>query len=243
MQRESADIGVQEAREILLRTKRSLAVLLNLPPDQSALLELRGTIADVAPLPAPVDELVELALRVRPDLAAVRLGIGSAEAAVHLARAERFADVYLLYQPYTFQNNAPFGQKSATSWALGATVPIPLYNRNQGVILRSSLNVTQMQAATAALDRLVIAEVTQASREYALSREAVQHYERQVLPAARQMINDSFELFARGDQDALAYYNMQRNYNITIRQYRDALVRHRRSMFVLNTVVGQRILP
>jgi cobalt-zinc-cadmium efflux system outer membrane protein len=243
MQRESADVGVQEARELLLRTKRALAVLLNVAPEQAAAVELRGSISDLAPPPPPADELVTLALQARPDLAAERLGIGSAEAAVALARAERFADVYLLYQPYTFQNNAPFGEKSATSWALGATVPIPLYNRNQGLIQRAGLNVTQRQAATAALDRRVIAEVTQAAREYRVSRAVVEHYERDVLPPARQMMSDSFELFSRGEQDALAYYNMRLNYNTTIREYRDALVRHRRSMLVLNTTVGQRILP
>ena len=59
--------------------------------------------------------------------------------------ANRYQDAYLLYQPYTFQNNAPFGKQSATSWALGMTFPLPLYNRNQGNIERAKLNVTQSQ--------------------------------------------------------------------------------------------------
>ena len=28
----------------------------------------------------------------------------------------------MLYQPYTFQDNSPFGKKSSHSWALGLTV-------------------------------------------------------------------------------------------------------------------------
>ena len=32
-------------------------------------------------------------------------------------------------------------------------------------------------------------------------------------------------------------------YNEVVRQYRDALVRHRRSMLDLNTAVGARVLP
>ena len=38
-----------------------------------------------------------------------------AEADVRLAQAERFQDVFLLSQPYTFQDNAPFDRKSAHS--------------------------------------------------------------------------------------------------------------------------------
>ena len=67
--------------------------------------------------------------------------------AYRLARANRFADAYLLYQPFTYQNNAPFGTQSATSWALGITVPLPVYNRNQGNIERARINIHQSRGA------------------------------------------------------------------------------------------------
>ena len=193
--------------------------------------------------PPPADELIRIALTVRPDLVAQRLGIQRAEADVRLARAHRFADVYVLYQPYTFQDNAPIGLKSATSWALGATVPLPIHNRNQGGIQRAELNVAQTQVELAALERHVAAEVAQAEREYALTRLIVRRMESDLLPAVRQFRDDTFTLYVRGDLDALANLNAQRDYNEAVRQYRDAAVRHRRSMLALNTAVGQRILP
>ena len=52
-----------------------------------------------------------MGLSSRPDLNANRLGLTRAHADVKLARANRFSDVYLLYQPYTLQNNSPFGLK------------------------------------------------------------------------------------------------------------------------------------
>jgi cobalt-zinc-cadmium efflux system outer membrane protein len=243
MQKESAEVGVREARVLLLQTKRSLATLLSMPPEQAETLELRGTIGLKGPPLAAPQQLVELALEVRPDLIAHRLDIQRAEADIQLARADRFADVYLLYQPYTLQNNTPFGLKSPTSWALGVTVPIPIFNRNQGLIQRAYLNVTQVQVSTSALEQQVSAEVIQAQREFALSREVVERFEAEVLPNARQMLDDALVLFTRGEHDALTYYNTRRNYNETIRRYRDALVRYRRSMLALNTAVGQRILP
>ena len=243
MQKEAAELGVAESRQLVLHAKRALGVLLSMPPQAAEALELRGTIATVAPPITDADDLVGRALEVRPDLMAQRLGVHRALADVRLARAERLSDLYLLYQPYTFQNIAPSGLKSATSWALGVTAPVPIYNRNQGGILRAGLNVTQTQIESAAFERQIVTEVTQGAREYAISGALLKHLEEAVLPAARRMLDDGLRLFISGDHDALAYFNVQRDFNQAVRRYRDALVRHRRSMLDLNTAVGQRILP
>ena len=85
-----------------------------------------------------------------------------AEADVRLARANAFSDVYVLWQPYTFQDNSPYGLKSQYSWALGVTVPLPIYNRNQGGIQRARLNVNQSQIQLADLERQAKIDVEQA---------------------------------------------------------------------------------
>jgi outer membrane protein, heavy metal efflux system len=170
MQLNSTRIGLADAEESLRNAKRSLTPLLRIPLSESEALELRGAITDRDPPPPPGDDLIRIALACRTDLAAARLGIGLAKADVRLARAERFQDVYLLYQPYTFQNNTPFDAKSAHSWALGVTVPMPLYNRNQGNIRRAQVNVSQTQTQLAALELRIGTEVRQAEREYAMTR-------------------------------------------------------------------------
>ena len=187
--------------------------------------------------------MVRLALASRPDLAALRLGVGLAQADVRLARAERYQDVYLLYQPYTFQNNAPFDTKSAHSWAVGMTVPLPLYNRNQGNILRAGVNVSQTQTQLAAAELKVATEVRQAEREYSISRVAVEHIERDLLPGAKRLRDETLRRFNQGEAALVDYLLAQREYNEIVRQYRDTQVRHRQSMLSLNTAVGQRILP
>ena len=50
-------------------------------------------------------------------------------------------------------------------------------------------------------------------------------------------------LYTQGQENIVTYLNAQRDYNEVVRQYRDTLIRHRRSMLRLNTAVGQRILP
>ena len=51
------------------------------------------------------------------------------------------------------------------------------------------------------------------------------------------------KLFSRGGSEVVAYLNARREYNDVVREYRDLLVRHRRSMLALNAAVGLRILP
>jgi cobalt-zinc-cadmium efflux system outer membrane protein len=233
---DAAELGLIDAEELYRDARRSLGVLLNIPALQAEALELRGTIRDRVLPPPPIAELIRIALASRPDVAAFRLGIARAEADVRLARANRFQDVYLLYQPYTKEGGV-------TSWAIGATVPLPIYNRNQGNIQRARINVSQVRTELAALEQRVVAGVRKAEREYALTRAAVERIERELLPDARRVRDTTFSQFNLGEVDALAYLNAQRSYQDVVRQYRDTLVRHRRAMLRLNTSVGLRILP
>jgi cobalt-zinc-cadmium efflux system outer membrane protein len=184
-----------------------------------------------------------MALTYRPDLIAYRLGVARADADIKVARAERFSDVYLLAQPYTFQDNRPYGLKSATSWAAGITVPVPLFNRNQGNIARAQSNAAQTRIELAALERQVAAEAEEAAREFELSRLGVLELETEVLPASQRVRDAAFRRFQGGEANALEYLEAQRQYNEVVRQYRDSLVRHRRAMLDLNTAVGIRVVP
>ena len=238
-----ADVGLLEAEDAVRQRKLVLGELLSLSPDQAERLELRGTIGDLAPPLAEGPELVELALASRPDVMAYRLGIMSAQANVGLQRANRFSDAYLLYQPYTFQNNAPFGKQSATSWALGITVPLPVYNRNQGNIERAKINVYQTEVQLAYQEKRVETEVRQAIKEYQVSGQIAVRLRQQVLPGLERAYRDRLRLFQEGEINKVVFLDAQRRYNETAKAYLDAAVRHRRSMLILNTVIGQRILP
>lgn len=243
IQRDAAEVGLAEAEEALREARLSLAPLLGLRLDQAEALELKGSIADTAPPPPSGDALIQTALASRPDLAAYRLGIKYAESDVRLARAERFQDVYLLAQPYTFQNNEPFHNKSAHSWGVGMTVPLPIFDRNQGRIQRAQVNVRQTQIDLATLEHRVATDVRQAERRYAISRKSADRIDRDLLPAAVRVRETALRLYRSGETSIVDFLNAQREYNDLVRQARDTLVRHRRSMLDLNTAVGQRIMP
>jgi cobalt-zinc-cadmium efflux system outer membrane protein len=240
---ERAQFQTREAAHALGRTTRTLAVVLNVPRAEVDALKVRAGLRSVAELPMPMDRLVASALETRPDLNAHRLGVTRADADVKLAHAERYSDVYLLAQPYTLQDNRPFGLKSPTSWALGMTVPLPIYNRNQGNIARARSNAVQTRVELAALERQIANEAEEAVREFELSRDGVLELEREVLPASRRVRDAAFRRFQGGEANALEYLEAQRQYNDVVRQYRDSLVRHRRAMLDVNTAVGARVMP
>jgi outer membrane protein, heavy metal efflux system len=239
----NAKLGVVDSEAAYRKAKLDLGSLMNLKLNEIASLELRGTIQDLAPSPPPIGDLRKIAIAERPDVVSVRLGVNRAEADVRLSKANAFNDVYVLWQPYTFQDNSPYGLKSQYSWALGVTVPLPIYNRNQGGILRSKINVTQTQMELADLERQAQIDVEEAVQEYEVTRREVTELHDEVNPRALQVRDEVQRLYKEGARSVLDFLDAQLEYNQTVKQYLDTAVRHRRSMLSLNTVVGRRIMP
>jgi outer membrane protein, heavy metal efflux system len=238
-----AAVSLIDAEENLRKAKRNLAVLLNVPPQVADRVDVRGSLEDTAPPPPAEEDLIRFALQARADVSSYRLGVSAAEAAYELARANRFADAYLLYQPFTFQNNAPYGTQSATSWALGITVPLPVYNRNQGNIERARINITQSHVQLQDRERIAINEVQQALAEYRTTLRIVTDIRNRILPPLKRANASRERLHREGEADVFGYLNQKRNYNEKAKAYLDGTVRHRKAMLQLNTAVGQRILP
>jgi len=244
IQQETIANALEEAAARLTRTKRALAVLLGIPPAQADRIEVRGALRDGSSPPPPDEELVRLALCHRPDVVAYKLGVRSAMANVEVQRRERFPDVFALYTPYGFDaNNGDPGARGATSWGAGVFASVPLFNRNQGNIRRAERNVMQTQIEVSGLERQVAAEVQDAALDYRTTRAASERFERLILPRAKHLRDERYRLYRDGQENIVTYLNAQRDYNDTLRLYRDALVRHRRSMLALNTAVGTRVLP
>ncbi len=243
VQLNNAELNLRDAVATARKSKQQLSALLDLPPTRDDAFELRGSLRVLEILPPPDPQLIPIALEWRPDLQAYRLGIARAEADVKLAHANRYADVYLTYNPFSYQNDLPLGTQSATSWMVAVTAPMPLFNRNQGNIQRARLNVAQTRSGLAALERKVIAEVFRADQEYDATRASVEEMEGALLPAARKVRDNTRRDYLAGRVALLDYLTALHNYNDTVRQYRDQLVRHRRSMLDLNTALGRRVLP
>ena len=56
-------------------------------------------------------------------------------------------------------NLAYLGDKSTTAWALGITLPLPVFNRNQGNIERARINIEQTMLQLDAVERIAASEI------------------------------------------------------------------------------------
>ncbi|MDB5353501.1 MAG: czcC 4 [Planctomycetota bacterium] len=235
--------ALNDARDALDDAREAIALLMNLSPDETSRIQPRGTLRDLAPPAPPLDELTRVAISSRPDLLALRRGLGRAESEVDLARANRLDDVFLFYDPFSYQDNRNSHTPSGRSWAVGITIPVPLYNRNQGNIARARSNATQSQVELAALERRVISEVRLAEREYRNSKQVLARIETTTLPNAQLARAKVAASFAQGSISVNDFIDHLDDDDDVARLHRDALIRHRRSMLDLNTAVGARILP
>jgi cobalt-zinc-cadmium efflux system outer membrane protein len=243
---QKSELQLREARQTKIKANRALSLMLNLPltdEEQIENLDVRDPVGMVRPLPASRKELVEKALMIRPDLIAFKYGLRRAHADLKVAHANAYPDVYVLYQPYTLQNNTPIGVLSAYSWWLGVTAAVPIYNRNQGNITRAKINITQTEIQTASAERVVISDVLNAAQELEQSYVAVVQFRNEITPIAKRVRDAAYRRWQGGDIPMQDYLDAQQDYNDNVRAYRDALIRHRRAILDLNTAVGERVLP
>ncbi len=103
--------------------------------------------------------------------------------------------------------------------------------------------MTQLGIEVESVEQQVASEVRRAATEYEVSRHEVERFERELLPGVRSVRDDKQRLYTSGGQAIDAFLTAQRDYNEVVRQYWEALARHRRSMLELNIAVGQRIFP
>ncbi len=241
--RDAVELSILDAEATYRAAKRSLATVLSFPPDVPDRLELRGSLRDQAPEAPAAAELIPMAMSARPDLAAFRLGVCRALADVRLAQANRFSDVYLLYQPFTYQDNAPlqFAQFDVVGRGRDGDRPDlrPQSREHSPLEVQRRSKPPELQV----MERRVWGEVEDARQEYEVSRQFVDRIQNKLLPAARHVRDHSLEMSQRDGGDVYAYLIAQRDFQDLVRQYRDALVRHRRAMLKLNTAVGMRVLP
>jgi cobalt-zinc-cadmium efflux system outer membrane protein len=239
IQQANAQNALQKTEAVLVKAKQNLAVLLALPLSEACNLTIRGSLRTSSPTLPCQEELVQLALQIRPDLTAYRLGIDRARADVQLARAEGIDNAFLFSTPYTVVDYSPQNKQSANGWGLGVLLPIPIFNRNQGNVSRARVNVTQTQIEQKGLELQVIREVQEAAAEYALSRDIVERYEREILEDARSLRDEKQRLYASGQVGLDAFLEARKDYNEVVRDYLEVLTRQRRDGFKLNTALGQ----
>lgn len=194
-----AEIEVGRARARVLTAEREavgarleLQRLAGILPDRP--IRLQDEVP-IAPAPAVLDQdtLVALALARRPDLAARVRTVDQYEALTRLARREAIPNVKV----GVFAEREEAVGAGARGGAaedpglrsprvgLGVSLPIPIFDRNQGIVAERAAQAEQARLARQATELAVRTQVTDALRSYRAASEEARVFERDVLEPAR----------------------------------------------------------
>jgi cobalt-zinc-cadmium efflux system outer membrane protein len=250
-------IDRDDADHVFEEAMRTLALKLNLPIEELKQRGLYGRVHftryDEPPLP-PEDELVKMALANRPDLVSQRMIVARSDADIAAAQAGRFDDVLLMYQPYTFYRGIPnVAPQNTVAWALGVTVPLPIYNRQQGNIAKARTIAAQSRTQLILLEKAVDTEVRTAFRQHQFTLKATEKLtskdELKKLTDVTPAIDDLIDRY-KGNEEEELYLLMVRLKRLVsddddnqLTKLDEMKLQHRRSMLKLDTAVGVRILP
>jgi cobalt-zinc-cadmium efflux system outer membrane protein len=194
-------------------------------------------IGDLAyqPVKANLETLQARALRERPDFRAAQLGITAAKSQILLAKANAKVDVNGTYD-FTHVS----GENTASIFA---NFELPIFNRNQGEILRTNHALSQAQEQEQSASDTVLSDVANAYEAVRSNDEIVQLYSSGYLKQAQDSRDISEYAYKRGAASLLDYLDAERSYRSTQLAYRQALASYMTALEQLKEALGSRNLP
>jgi len=207
---------------------------------EQAPVDVDGALAITPVAQAPsLDDLQARARQLRPDLTAARQEQARSQADLRLQLAEGKVD-------YTF--GAAFERQRGVSGsgnALGLffSVPLPVFNRNQGEIARATAQEAKSTTSTHALETDVAGEVASAYQEFESARHILQDIETDLLTPSRQARETTAYVYTAGATSLLDVLDAQHAFNDTMETYYTAQADYRRAELKLMTITGQEVKP
>jgi cobalt-zinc-cadmium efflux system outer membrane protein len=150
------------------------------------------------------DAAREAVLAHHPQARAARVGVERARAAVRRAEAEPIPNVSV-YAGYVrqFENRSHDG-------AVGVSVPVPVWNRNQGNIRAARAELGAAVQAVGQTENELAARVAAAHQTYAAARARADVYRKELIPRAEESYKLSLAAFKGGQFEYLRVVQAQR---------------------------------
>jgi len=179
-------LGMESAQfeSDLVARELSLKLRMGLTPE--AKISLEGNVEALAAKFRPEKYQTTMVVN-RPDLRQTELGIDRAAAEARLARAEAWAD-WTLGASYESERtlDLPTGLRSDEFLGFKISIPIALWNRNQGRVYEQKAASEQARQQFEAQRLSIRSEIATALARALKLRDAVGNYRRDLLPALSQ---------------------------------------------------------
>ncbi len=187
------------------------------------------------PMKANLDDLKMQALQNRPDLRAAVQGVTAANSGYLLAKADGVQDL-------TVQGNYSHvnGINALTAYA---SIPLPIFNRNQGEIARTKSVITQMQEQQSFTSGQVLTDVQDAYAGLKSNDRIVTMYLDKYRAIAKKSRDIADYAYHAGGLALLDFLDAERSYRAAELGYRQTLASYLLALEQLREAVGTRTLP
>lgn len=184
-----------------------------------------------------LEALRQAALENRADLRALRRDHERAAAALRLELAQGKVD-FTYGAEYRRQQGL-----AGTGNMLGFffSVPLPVFNRNQGEIERARQELRQVELRIRALEASIAAELENAYQQFTASRGLLEQIESRMLTQARQVREIVEYSYRRGEAGLLELLDAQRAFNETMQAYNEARAEYARNLYLLDALAGKEV--
>ena len=187
------------------------------------------------PLKGIAEDFQMKALQNRPDLRAAAQGVTAARSQYDLQKAIGKVDV-------TVQGN--YSHVNAINTATVYTsIPLPIFDRNQGEIARANYAITQAEEQQKATNGQVLTDVRDAYESLRNNEKVLDLYSSRYLQIAQKDRDIAEYAYKRGAVSLLDFLDAERSYRSTQLAYRQAIASYLLALEQLREAVGVRSLP
>jgi outer membrane protein, heavy metal efflux system len=196
--------------------------------------DVQGTL-DYQPVHADLNGLKNVAALNRPDLRAAQQSVTAAESQYSLQKANGKMDI-----TGTFNYSHTAG---ASSGSFFYSMPLPIFNRNQGEIERAQYAITQAREQASETTQQVSTDVASAFANLQTNDQIIQLYQGGYVDQAKQSRDISEYAYRKGAASLLDYLDSERTYRANQLAYRQALASYMLALEQMRQAVGTRNLP
>ncbi len=167
-----------------------------------------------------------------PDMRLARTQIDQRDAALNLARTQRIPDL-------TVSVGSQYSETDRERVnVVGLSLPIPLFDRNQGNILAAARRADQARDQRNGAELRLRSEVIQALAQWSTAAQEVQDFDRSILPSAQQAVDAATRGFERGKFAFLDVLDAQRTLVAARLQYLQAQAQRSEARVRLERIFG-----
>ena len=238
LQRVQYESDFQAAEESLENAKIQLLTLLN---DRTRIeqFDVTGPF-DFSDQLMPRDEFRKIAFDTRPDFKAAVEAIDKAQTDHKLAIANGSTDpTFGAWYTHNSSNNNPFG---INTLGLSVSIPLRIFDRNQGEKLRTQLDITRNERLRDAAEAAVLSDVDSGYATLESNLILLRPYKEKYLQQATRVRDTIFFSYQRGGASLLDFLNAQADYRSVQLSYVNLVGSYLTAAAQLNMAVGREVI-